>query len=392
MGGTTHEKQNHENLLENVKQMQKRKSGALSQEIKTKRAPLGDLQNRVIAVKDAAQKESKDLKLANTFQNDKASIDKNYKKEPLGTSDAPKTKSLSSKRLNGLRDIDANDKDNVFLVSEYVNDIYDYLYQVEEQQPIFKDHLVGQQEISPQMRMVLINWLNAVHVQFHLTTEAFQLAVAIIDRYLQVVKDTKRTFLQLVGVTALFIASKYEVRKPVAIENFVLITDNTYTARQICQMELLILKTIDYNLSRPLPIQFLRRYSKAAAAKDEQHAMAKYFIELAALDYGLSSYKPSEIAAASLFLSLNLLNGDCQAPKGFKDHQWSATLSFYSRYSAAHLRPISGKIAKLARGAPQAKMKAVYSKYQNGNFHKIALRPELSSPLLDSIIVQSQGK
>ncbi|KAH8284765.1 hypothetical protein KR054_000817 [Drosophila jambulina] len=500
MVGTTLKMRGDENASENINQVQIKKLTAPSQEVNTKRAALGDLQNRGL---NRAIAETKDLKLANALRNAKARVDTHWKKEPLGTSTAngaaPKatvvlrsnsvrnplavktaaepakakassnenvneptlkredsnlskksltklraalakpvmgvsgvrrepvaaakkepeakkdagvlaflkgpaitssakapaaatstvptaTLSLSTKRLEGVEDIDANDKENLVLVSEYVNDIYDYLYQVEKEQPIFKDHLAGQKEVSHKMRAVLIDWINEVHLQFHLAAETFQLAVAIIDRYLQVVKDTKRTYLQLVGVTALFIATKYEELFPPAIGDFVFITDDTYTARQIRQMELQIFKAIDCNLSRPLPIHFLRRYSKAAAAEDEHHAMAKYFIELASVDYDLASYRPSEVAAASLFLSLHLLNGNYRAATGFNDRHWTATLSFYSRYSAAHLRPITRQIAKLARDAPQAKLKAIYNKYQGSKFQKIALRPELSGLLLDSII------
>ncbi|XP_033251712.1 G2/mitotic-specific cyclin-B isoform X2 [Drosophila miranda] len=300
--------------------------------------------------------------------------------------------SLSSKRLAGIEDIDAHDKDNLVLVSEYVNDIYDYLYKVEIEQPIHNDHLAGQKEVSHKMRAVLIDWINEVHLQFHLAAETFQLAVAIIDRYLQVVKNTKRSNLQLVGVTALFIATKYEELYPPAINDFVFITDDTYSAREIRMMELQIFKAIDCNLSRPLPIHFLRRYSKAAGAEDEHHAMSKYFVELASFDYDLASYKPSEIAAASLFLSLHLLNGNYRASTGFNDKHWTPTLAYYSRYTATHLRPITRQIAKLARDAPQAKLKAILNKYQGNKFQKIALRTELSGPLMDSIVGQSLKK
>nr|XP_016944282.1 G2/mitotic-specific cyclin-B-like [Drosophila suzukii] len=302
------------------------------------------------------------------------------------TSTMPTTMSLSSKRLAGIEDIDANDKENLVLVSEYVNDIYDYLYQVELQQPIRKDHLEGQKEVSHKMRAVLIDWINEVHLQLHLAPETFQLAVAVIDRYLQVVKDTKCTYLQLVGVTALFVATKYEELFPPPIGDFVFITDDTYTTRQIRQMELQILKAIDCNLSRPLPIHFLRRYSKAAGAVDEHHAMSKYFIELASVDYDMAKYRPSEIAAASLFLSLHLLNGNYRAGTGFNDRHWTPTLTYYSRYWAAHLRPIARQIAKLARDAPQAKLRAIYNKYQGSKFQKIALRTELTGALVDSIV------
>lgn len=300
------------------------------------------------------------------------------------------TLSLSGKRLANIEDIDANDKENLVLVAEYVNDIYDYLYKLEQEQPIYPDHLDDQLEVSHRMRAVLIDWINEVHLQFHMAAETFQLAVAIIDRYLQVVKNTKRSYLQLVGVTALFIATKYEELFPPTITDFVYITDDTYTARQIRMMELQILKAIDCNLSRPLPIHFLRRYSKAAGAEDEHHAMSKYFVELSMVDYELASYRPSEIAAGSLFLSLNLLNGNHHSRVGLNDKHWTSTLVHYSRYTATHLRPISRLIAKLARSAPQAKLRSIYQKYQENKFQKIAQRPELSSPLMDSIVAQKK--
>ncbi|KAH8307058.1 hypothetical protein KR044_004234, partial [Drosophila immigrans] len=292
----------------------------------------------------------------------------------------------STKRLAEVEDIDADDHDNLILVSEYVNDIYDYLYQLEAEQPVHSHHLANQVEVSHKMRAVLIDWINEVHLQFHLAAETFHLAVAIIDRYLQVAKDTKRKYLQLVGVTALFIATKYEELFPPAMADFVFITDDTYTAREIRLMELQILKAIDNNLSRPLPIHFLRRYSKAACAEDAHHAMSKYFLELAAMDYELASYKPSEIAAASLFLSLHLLNGNARAATGFNNKHWTPTLEHYSRYTPSHLRPITRQIAKLAREAPTSKLRAIYNKYQANKFQKIALRSELSGPLMDSIV------
>ncbi|XP_023298946.2 G2/mitotic-specific cyclin-B isoform X2 [Lucilia cuprina] len=281
--------------------------------------------------------------------------------------------SHSSKLLDNVKDIDEGDGENLILVSEYVNDIYAYLFKLEA-------------EVYAKMRAVLIDWINEVHTQFHLVAETFQLAVAIIDRYLQTVKDTKRSHLQLVGVTALFIAAKYEELFPPAIADFIYITDDTYTGKQIRQMELQIFKALGCNLSRPLPIHFLRRFSKAADAEDNHHAMSKYFLELAMIEYDMSHYKPSEIAAASLFLSLNLLKENSNMSSGLSNKHWNSTLEWYSRYSPEHLRPIAKKIASVARNAPHAKLKAVYTKYQASKFQKVSMRSELYSPLMDSII------
>jgi len=93
-----------------------------------------------------------------------------------------------SKQLlkENVTDIDKDDHDNPQLVSEYVNDIYAYLRQLEVRYPIRSQHLVSQTEITGRMRGILIDWLVQVHLRFHLLQETLYLTVAIIDRYLQV--------------------------------------------------------------------------------------------------------------------------------------------------------------------------------------------------------------
>lgn len=85
-----------------------------------------------------------------------------------------------------INDIDKDDQDNPQLVSEYVNEIYAYLRQLETRYPIRSQHLVSQKEITGRMRGILIDWLVQVHLRFHLLQETLYLTVAIIDRYLQV--------------------------------------------------------------------------------------------------------------------------------------------------------------------------------------------------------------
>ncbi|XP_037940810.1 G2/mitotic-specific cyclin-B-like isoform X1 [Teleopsis dalmanni] len=322
----------------------------------------------------------------NAVVNNTAKEVKEKEEMPLQDPILFKPLSHSTKLLSDVEDIDADDTNTLILLSEYVNDIYDYLYSLEIELPIAKYHLEGQEEVSPKMRGVLVDWINEVHLQFHLVPETFQMTVAIIDRYLQNVKDTKRSQLQLVGVTALFIATKYEELYPPALSDFVYITDDTYNAKQILQMELKVFKAIDCNLSRPLPIHFLRRYSKAAKAEDSHHTMAKYFLELILIEYEMASYKPSEIAAAALFLALHLLNGNPEEATGFDDSHWTPTLVHYSRLNAIDLHSVTRKVAAIARRAPNIKLKAVYTKYQSSKFDRMSLRTELYSPLIDSII------
>lgn len=66
-----------------------------------------------------------------------------------------------------------------------------------------------QPEINEKMRSILIDWLVEVHVKFDLSPETLYLTINLIDRFLSL-KTVPRRELQLLGVSALLIASKYE--------------------------------------------------------------------------------------------------------------------------------------------------------------------------------------
>lgn len=78
------------------------------------------------------------------------------------------------------------------------------------------------------MRAILVDWLIEVHFKFKLREETLFISITIIDRFLEKTKVNKSR-LQLVGVAALLIASKYEEIYPPELNDFVYITDGAYT-------------------------------------------------------------------------------------------------------------------------------------------------------------------
>jgi cyclin B len=87
----------------------------------------------------------------------------------------------------------------------------------------------------------------------------------------QKVRTITRNYLQLVDVGAMFIASKYEETIAPEVGDFVYICDHAYTKDEILQMEKAIMRTLDFSLSRPLPLYLLRQYSKAAHVSKNSH-------------------------------------------------------------------------------------------------------------------------
>ncbi|XP_073111362.1 uncharacterized protein [Elaeis guineensis] len=80
---------------------------------------------------------------------------------------------------------------------------------VKAQHPCLADYMSIQTSITPHMRGILINWLIEVHFKFDLMQETLYLMVTLLDQYLSQVNIEKNE-MQLVGLTSLLLASKYE--------------------------------------------------------------------------------------------------------------------------------------------------------------------------------------
>jgi len=264
-------------------------------------------------------------------------------------------------------DIDASDYDDPQAVSEYVNEIYEHLMIKEKKDKISANYLEKQTDINEKMRSILVDWLVEVHRMFKLIPETLFLSVNIIDRYLSL-KVVPRDKLQLVGITSMLIASKYEEIYAPESNDFVYISDGAFTKDQILSMEQQILNTLNFNLLHPSPLHFLRRYSKAAGSDYTIHTLCKYLIELMLLDVSFLKYNSSEIAAGSVYLARAMTQ---------KSSFWSGTLEHYSTYSAAHVQPIAHEMNEFLKKSvsPKASLKALKKKYSSSKFGEVSELP-----------------
>ncbi|XP_020247167.1 G2/mitotic-specific cyclin S13-7-like [Asparagus officinalis] len=98
------------------------------------------------------------------------------------------------------------------------------------------DYIDSQTEIKEKMRAIVGDWLIEVHHKFELMPETIYLTFYIIDRYLSMKKVLRRE-LQLVGVSSMLIASKYEEIWAPQVEDFICLSDRAYSQEQILAME-----------------------------------------------------------------------------------------------------------------------------------------------------------
>ncbi|KAM4875480.1 G2/mitotic-specific cyclin-B1 [Thomomys bottae] len=274
-----------------------------------------------------------------------------------------------------VNDVDAEDGADPNLCSQYVKDIYAYLRQLEEEQSVRPKYLLGR-EVTGNMRAILIDWLVQVQMKFRLLQETMYMTVSIIDRFMQN-NCVPKKMLQLVGVTAMFIASKYEEMYPPEIGDFAFVTNNTYTKHQIRQMEMKILRALNFSLGRPLPLHFLRRASKIGEVDVEQHTLAKYLMELTMLDYEMVHFPPSQIAAGAFCLALKILDNG----------EWTPTLQHYLSYTEDSLLLVMQHLAKniVLMNQGLTKHMTIKNKYATSRHANISILPQLNSTLVQDL-------
>ena len=127
----------------------------------------------------------------------------------------------------------------------------------------------------------------------------------LIDRYLSN-KEIERKYLQLVGVSALMIACKYEEIYPPLLKDFVFITDKAYTVDQLIKMEIDMLGTLKFNVTVPCSTRFFDRWTKIAGVDENVVYLGRYLCELALVEYHMLRYKPSVLSLSAVYLAMKI--------------------------------------------------------------------------------------
>ncbi|KAF9572675.1 G2/mitotic-specific cyclin [Mortierella alpina] len=258
-------------------------------------------------------------------------------------------------------DLDAEDIQDPLMVSEYVVEIFNYLQDLENETMPNPRYMKMQKDLAWKMRGVLVDWLAEVHNKFKLLPETLFLSVNLIDRFLSC-RTVNLVKLQLVGVTALFIASKYEEVMAPSVQNFIYMSDGGFTDQEILEAERYMLTALNYKLCYPSPMNFLRRISKADNYDIHSRTIAKYLMEIPLLDHNFLECAPSMISGAAL----------CLARRMMGQMDWGANLTHYSGYTYRELVPCMQRMVHYLR-KPVKVETFIFRKYATKRFMKASI-------------------
>ncbi|XP_077084080.1 G2/mitotic-specific cyclin-B3 isoform X2 [Siphateles boraxobius] len=271
-------------------------------------------------------------------------------------------------------DIDSEQLSDSTHTAEYAKDIFDYLKSREEKF-VLHDYMADQPTLNTNMRAILVDWLVEVQENFELNHETLYLAVKVTDHYLAV-SPVKRESLQLIGSTAMLIASKFEERAPPCVDDFLYICDDAYKRSQLITMEMSILQALNFDINIPVPYRFLRRYAKCVNAGMDTLTLARFICELSLLEMEFVSVRASLLASACLLIAL--VTKDLGG--------WTPCLQFHSGYCVEELAPVVRKLHDMLCSPPDSKLAVVRSKYAHKVFFEVALIPTASLEKLEGFL------
>lgn len=265
-------------------------------------------------------------------------------------------------------DIDEDLKDPQ-MCGSYAADIYQHLRMAElKRRPATNFMEVFQRDINASMRGILVDWLVEVADEYKLVPDTLYLTISYVDRFLSG-NLVQRQRLQLLGVSCMLIASKYEEICAPQVDDFCFITDNTYTREEVLDMERQVLNYLRFELAGPTTKSFVRRFIRAAQAGMkiptlQLEFLGNYLAELTLAEYGFLQYLPSMIAASAVFMAKATL-----IPT---DKPWTSTLRHYSGYRPSELKECAKAIHDLQCNKKNCTLPAVREKYRQHKFKCVA--------------------
>ena len=270
---------------------------------------------------------------------------------------------------NNINEKDKNQeiRHNLQRAKEYLEEIHIYLKTVESKGIALTNYMsLIQTDINEKMRIILINWLIEVHFKFRMVNETLFICINIIDRYLSQ-KNINRKYLQLLGITSLFIASKYEEIYAPSAKDLIYMTDNAYKIEEMIKMENEILCVLKFDLTFPTSLRFLELYGDFLNLDEINFFRCYYLNEVSLISYNLCGFCPSLIACACLYINLK---SNLRLFKGYNEEKLFSVTGYKINEIKDCLNLLLNALIKMEE--PNNKFISVKKKYSIDKYMKVS--------------------
>ena len=183
--------------------------------------------------------------------------------------------------------------------SSNLNAIYQNIIATDQEnylhiKPSFTNHL----DITEIHRTILVDWLINVHLYFKLSDECLYLTIKLIDIFLARTINFTKNKLQLLGICALQISSKYIEGIHPSINNLSDLCDRCYTKKEIIQFEKYLLQINNYIIEQNQLLNYYDLLCLILKFNIKYYYFGKMLLDLTLLDINFYKYQKNVIIFA----------------------------------------------------------------------------------------------
>jgi hypothetical protein len=264
---------------------------------------------------------------------------------------------------------DYNELENARLILSYGPEVYEYSRQIEDS--LLKSNsengllnILANHDIGPKIRTKLVDWLLEVFYAYKCDENTIYLTLTLMDGFIFKTKQLNNSDLHLLGITCLYISSKFEDLYPLDLSTVKgRIAHNKFSEKEIKDKEKQILHLLDFKLVHATMLEFIKNFiydftfnNKSVISKintnNETSILentAIYISKILLHSHDFSHYKNSLKAICCIICAFDLVRTNV---KNFnKDmevftNEWIKFLVEQSRYEPEQIMELYEKIKK----------------------------------------------
>jgi energy-converting hydrogenase Eha subunit C len=130
----------------------------------------------------------------------------------------------------------------------------------------------------------LVDYLVKIVRRHRLRKETLFLSLNMIYRCLEKMPIKDVFNFELLAITCVMIAAKYEEIYPPQTQDYLNISQNRYTREMLFQMEFDVLMKLDFDIENTSPARFLERYLQVINADSKTTAICYYILIMGLMD------------------------------------------------------------------------------------------------------------
>lgn len=262
--------------------------------------------------------------------------------------------------------------DNPQLVDKLSKDIFKYMRSIETLYQPRANYIERNQNLNLRKRAKQVDYLLRLSHEMMLKRQTFYLAISMLDRFFELVKVRDDEHYDLIALTSLFTAAKYEEMTFPTVNDFVYLGKNRFTKAKFLETEIIMLETLGWRLNHVSPMSFLDQVAKGLNLQPKTYFFAQLLIELMIYKGEALKYKNSMLGTATLFVALNLFEKESFQSQSSDIYSKLIKMSLCDRFKLQESCQQIFKFTKNVFKKEEEVESAVFCKFKKGYYAEVS--------------------